>query len=95
MRLQHWDATKEQWRDGPYLLSNEPVHTHWFAQPLEAAKFRLVTTGGGTWPAGNLRLGEIVFHGESLGASHPDAVARRPVAVLFDEQEHDLVPPRS
>ena len=92
MRLQAWDATQEQWQDGPYLLSNEPLHTHWFAQPIEAAKFRLVTSGGGTWPAGNLRLGEIVFHGEVLGASHPDVVARRPVAVLFDEQENDLAP---
>jgi hypothetical protein len=36
---------------------------------------------------GSLRLGEIVFHGEALGCSHPDAAAKRPVAVLFDEQD--------
>jgi hypothetical protein len=34
---------------------------------------------------GNLRLAEVVLHGEKLGPSHPDVAARRPVAVLFDE----------
>ncbi|HLQ46827.1 MAG TPA: hypothetical protein VK137_18930, partial [Planctomycetaceae bacterium] len=67
-----------------------PIHTHWFDHPIEAAKFRFVTTGGGTWPSGNLRLGELVFHGERLGCSHPDAVAKKPLAVLFDENESDL-----
>jgi outer membrane protein assembly factor BamB len=89
-RLQVWDAAKEQWGDGPYLLSDAATHTHYVEKPLEGAKFRLVSTGGGTWPAGNLRLGEVVFHGRALGASHPDAAARRPVAVLFDEKESDL-----
>src|SRR5262249_12325002 len=37
-----------------------------------------------------VRLGELVFHGKVLGPSHPDAVARKPVAVLFDENEADL-----
>jgi hypothetical protein len=36
---------------------------------------------------GNLRLSEVVFHGERLGASHPDVIAQKPVAVLFDEGE--------
>ncbi|MDR3634916.1 MAG: hypothetical protein P4L84_14020 [Isosphaeraceae bacterium] len=90
VRLQWWDAAAEQWRDGPYLLSNAVVHTHRIDPPLDAARFRLTTTGGGTWPAGNVRLGELVFHGESLGCSHPDAVAQRPVAVLFDEREDEL-----
>jgi hypothetical protein len=35
-------------------------------------------------------MGELVFHGERLGASHPDAVAKKPLAVLFDENEADL-----
>jgi hypothetical protein len=92
VRLQFWDVATERWVDGPLLLSNAPTHTHWFDQPVEAAKFRLVSTGGATWPAGNLRLGELVFHGDVLGASHPDVVARNPVAVLFDEKENDLAP---
>ena len=75
------------WRDGPYLLSNAPTHTHWLEKPIEAARFRFVTTGGGTWPAGNIRLGELVFHGQVLGASHPDVLSGHPVAVLFDENE--------
>jgi hypothetical protein len=91
VRLQYWDAAKDQWRDGPYLLSDAAIHTHRFDKPIEAARFRFVSTGGGSCPAGNLRLGELVFHGETLGCSHPDAVAKRPVAVLFDEREEDLV----
>jgi hypothetical protein len=90
IRLQWWDATADRWRDGPYLLSDAATHTHWFKTPIEAARFRFISTGGGTWPAGNLRLGELVFHGENLGSSHPDVVAKRPVAVLFDEREDDL-----
>ncbi|MBC8872630.1 MAG: hypothetical protein H8E44_24615 [Planctomycetes bacterium] len=90
MRLEWWDVAAEAWRDGPYLLSNQARHTHWFDKPLEAAKFRLVSTGGASWPVGNIRWGELVFHGDVLGPSHPDAVANRPVAVLFDEREDDL-----
>ena len=90
MRLQSWDADKEQWQNGPYLLSDAATHTHWVNKPIEAARFRLVSSGGGTWPVGNLRLGEIVFHGQTLGASQPDVVARRALAVLFDEKESDL-----
>ena len=37
-----------------------------------------------------MRLGELVFHGKSLGASHPDVIAHKAVAVLFDEKEEDL-----
>lgn len=90
MRLQYWDPKAEAWRDGPYLLSDQAVHSHVFDKPVESAKFRFVTTGGGSWPANNIRWAELVFHGEALGPSHPDAVANRPVAVLFDEQEDDL-----
>ncbi|MDB5340981.1 MAG: hypothetical protein JWN70_6600 [Planctomycetaceae bacterium] len=98
-RLEWWDATAEKWQTGPYLLfdghaasggGDTVTHTHWFDKPLEAAKFRFVSTGGASWPVGNLRWGELVFHGEVLGPSHPDAVANRPVAVLFDEREDVL-----
>ena len=87
MRLQYWDAEHALWMDGPYLLSDAAVHTHHFAQPIEAARFRFVSSGGGSWPVGNLRLGELVFHGQPLGGSHPDVVAKRPLATLFDEGE--------
>jgi hypothetical protein len=98
-RLQWWDAAAETWRDGPYLLfegndvsqdAATVTHTHWFDTPLEGVKFRFVSTGGASWPVGNLRWGELVLHGEVLGPSHPDAVANRPVAVLFDEKEDVL-----
>lgn len=90
MKLQWWDARGEVWRDGPYLLSNSAVHAHRFDAPIEAAKFRFTTTGGGTWPVGNIRLGELAFHGSVVGPSHPDAVAKKPVAMLFDENEADV-----
>jgi len=90
MRLQWWDAKAEAWRDGPLLLSDAAVHSHVLEAPIEAAKFRFVSTGGGSWPVGNVRLAELVFHGKSLGASHPDSVGGKPLLVLFDERESDL-----
>jgi hypothetical protein len=90
LRMQSWDPAREVWRDGPVFLSDSAIHRHRVDPPLEAARFRFVTTGGGAWPAGNLRLGELVFEGRVLGCSHADAIAGRPVAVLFDERESDL-----
>ena len=89
LRIQWWDAEADEWQDGPQMLSDSATHTHWFDKPLEASKFRLVSTGSGVWPVGNVRLGELVFHGEALGASHRDALAKRPLAVLIDEREND------
>jgi outer membrane protein assembly factor BamB len=80
--LEYWDAARESWVPVQSLLSNAAIHTHRLACPVEASRFRLVMPRG---LQGNLRLGEIVFHGEKLGPSHPDVIARRPVAVLFDE----------
>jgi WD40 repeat protein len=91
LQLEYWKPATEQWvRVGP-LLSNAATHTHVLDAPIEAARFRFSAPPGAYgWPIGNLRLGEIVFHGEDLGCSHPDVIARSPVAVLFDEQESDL-----
>jgi hypothetical protein len=88
--LEYWDAQAASWRQGPRFLSNSATHSHRLEKPISAARFRLVSAGGGSWPVGNLRLGELVFHGKVLGPSHPDAVENRPVAVLFDEREEDL-----
>jgi outer membrane protein assembly factor BamB len=82
VRLEYWDAAAEQWRLVQPLLSNAAVHTHRFAKPVEAARFRIVLP---KLMYGNLRLAQIVLHGEALGPSHPDVIAKRPVAVLFDE----------
>jgi len=90
MRLEWWDAAREVWQPGPYLLADAAIHSHVLEKPIEAAKFRVVSSSAAAWPVGNLRLGELVFHGKVLGPSHPDAVAKRPVAVLFDENEADL-----
>jgi hypothetical protein len=82
--FESWDAAREQWNSVHTLLSDIPVHTHKFAQPVEAARFRIRLPWG---VVGNIRLGEIVFHGDIVGNSHPDAAAKKPVAVLFDEQD--------
>jgi hypothetical protein len=90
VRLQWWDAAADRWLDGPLMLSSTATHTHWFEAPIEASRFRLVSTGGASWPVGNVRLGELVFHGQALGAAHPDVIGKKAVAVLFDERESDL-----
>jgi outer membrane protein assembly factor BamB len=89
--LEYWDAETEQWIHVQPLLSDAAVHTHELTRPIEAARFRIVIPRGFY---SNLRLAEIVLHGETLGASHPDVIARRPVGVLFDESEEfkDIYP---
>ncbi|MER5299394.1 hypothetical protein ABT039_07985 [Streptomyces lasiicapitis] len=90
VRLQWWDTEAGHWVDGPMLLSDKAVHTHMFATPLVASWFRFVTTGGGAWPVGNLRMGELVFHGDVLGNSHRDVVKKRDRATLFEDRASDL-----
>jgi hypothetical protein len=88
--IDYWDAAREAWAPIQPMLSDAAVHTHRFARPVAAARFRLVLPWGA---CGNVRLAQIVFHGRLLRCSHPDVVAKRPLAVLFDEQEdirHDL-----
>ena len=84
-KLEYWNAAEERWEFAQYLLSDSAVHSHRLKKPIEAARFRLVKSDGHAWPAGNVRLAELLLHGDSLGASHPDVTARKPVAVLFDE----------
>ncbi len=81
VRLEYWDAAAERWRSAGRLLSDAAVHSHRLARPAESSRWRLVPSG----LSGNLRLAEVVLHGKAVGPSHPDVVARRPVAVLFDE----------
>jgi len=88
MKLEWWDAAKGAWMPGPYLLADSAWHTHRFEKPLESTRFRLIS--GKTWLYSNVRLGEVVFHGEVLGMAHPDVIANRPVATLFDEYENAL-----
>lgn len=85
--FEFWNPGREIWQTAGRLLSDQATHTHYLKQPVEAARFRL------SLPAafvGNLRISEIMLHGEELGPSHPDSVANRPHAVLFDENESDL-----
>jgi outer membrane protein assembly factor BamB len=80
--LEAWDATAEKWASVQPLLSNAAVHTHKLTTPVEASRFRLAMPWG---LCGNLRVAEIVLHGEKAGPAHPDVAGRRPLAVLFDE----------
>lgn len=89
VRLQYWDLTTRTWRDGPLMLSDYPVHTRRFPA-IQARRFRLASSGGEGWPSGNMRPAELVFHGTSLGNSHPDVRANNTSAVLFDEDEDVL-----
>jgi len=85
MRCEYWDADAERWVFTEYLTSDSAIHRHSLKRPIEAARIRFVKADGHAWPSGNIRLQELMLHGDVLGASHPDVVARRPVAVLFDE----------
>ncbi|MGK5638631.1 WD40 repeat domain-containing protein [Streptomyces sp. URMC 126] len=90
VQLQWWDTKAGIWKDGPKLLSDAgAVHTHTF-EALSSSRFRLRTTGGGGWPVGNIRLGELVFHGSVVGNSHRDVLEGNALAVLFDDREDDV-----
>ena len=85
--FEFWNPGREIWQTGGRLLSDQATHTHYLKQPIDAARFRLSLP---TAFVGNLRISEIMLHGEELGPSHPDSVANKPIAVLFDENESDL-----
>lgn len=90
VQLQWWDTRAGLWKDGPKLLSDAgAVHSHTFGA-LSSSRFRLRTTGGGIWPVGNIRLGELVFHGTAMGNSHRDVLDDHVLAVLFDDREDDV-----
>jgi len=80
--LEYWDAKDELWKPAVKLLSDAAVHSHQLPQPITAARWRIMMPYG---LVGNFRLGEIIFHGELGGCSHPDVAAKKPVAVLFDD----------
>src|SRR5262249_33443256 len=55
--FEYWDAARERWVFVQPLLSDAAVHTHRFARPVEAARFRIVLP---KMLCGNLRLGQVV-----------------------------------
>jgi outer membrane protein assembly factor BamB len=61
--LEYFDAQQNKWVFLQPLLSDSATHTHKFAQPVESTQFRIILPFG---LYGNLRLGEIVLHGETL-----------------------------
>ena len=80
MDVDVWDPAKGRWVPCPPLLSDAAVHTHRFETPIVGTKFRIYGdrwmshepgferpgVGGIGWPVGNLRLGELIFHGKVL-----------------------------
>jgi WD40 repeat protein len=83
-RLESWNPLTEKWQSAGTFYSDRATHSHRLNQPVEASRFRLVLPPG---MCGNLRLGEVILHGQKLGSNHPDVIAKKPVAVLFDEAE--------
>ena len=75
--LEYFDATKNLWVPVQPLLSNSAVHTHKLAQPIEASKFRIMLPWG---VVGNLRLAQIVFHGDVTAAPHPPEPTKKTAA---------------
>lgn len=84
LRLDRWDAAGERWVPVQQLLSDAAIHSHRLEQPVEGFRFRLMLPRG---VVGNIRLAEIILHGQNLGGSHPDVLAKKPVATLVDEGE--------
>lgn len=84
-----WDFQSGRWVPVQALLSDSAVHSHRFTQPAEGSRFRILLPWG---CVGNIRLGEIVLHGQDLGPSHPDVRAGKDVAVVFDDNVDDLKP---
>ena len=92
-KLEYWDATDGKWVFSQYLTSDAAIHTHTLRQPLEAVRFRLTRPDAEGWMESNLRLAEIVFHGDDMGSVWPSAVRdKQAVAVLFDDNLADLKP---
>ena len=87
VKLERWAFDQSRWMPVCPLLSNAAIHSHAVPGGVEGTRFRIVLAGG--FP-GNIRLGELVFHGQDLGPSHPDVRAKRPVAMLFDDNILDL-----
>ncbi len=85
--VEYYDIARGEWVYIQPCISDAAVHTHMFAQPVDATQFRIVLPVG---LCGNLRLGELVFHGELLGPANPDANAKKPLAEIFDEHEEFL-----
>jgi outer membrane protein assembly factor BamB len=82
-----WDGPSARWVTVQPLLSDAPLHSHRFPQAVEGTRFRILLPWG---CVGNVRLGEIRLHGQDLGPSHPDVRAKRPVAIVFDENLTDI-----
>jgi hypothetical protein len=93
IKLEWWNKSAAQWQFHQYLTSNAATHVHKLDTPLTATKIRMAKanpTGTSAWPRGNIYLAEFAFLGKSLGCSAPDVQAKRPVAVLYDEDPTDL-----
>jgi len=71
--LQYWDDATAAWVDGPWLVSDAQTHTHYLEKPIESTKFQFIGKDRFGWPLGNLRFGELVFHGNVVSESRADA----------------------
>ena len=93
MKLEWYNKDTGLWQFHQYLLSDSAIHVHTLDIPCNATKLRLGKSAPSTtaaWPVGNIGLAELALLGTNLGCSHPDVQAKKPVAVLFDEDNTDV-----
>jgi photosystem II stability/assembly factor-like uncharacterized protein len=82
--LQVFDESKGVFVDVQWLTADAARHTHKLDKPVTGSKFRFLGdktpenpgAGGCGWPVGNLRLAELVFHGEVVAP--PPATTKTP-----------------
>jgi len=82
VHIEVWNSEIGVWEFVQKMLSDSSVHYHELNSPVVGRKFRIISPPG---LVGNIRLGEIVFFGEVIGPAHPDVLAKKDVATLFDE----------
>jgi len=67
--FEFYDSERKVWNPAASLLSDAPIHTHRLQAPVESTRFRLRLPCP---MSGNLRLGEVVLHGEVSGTVAPE-----------------------
>jgi len=85
-RFDYWDNEKQIWVKLTDIYANKAIHSHKF-EPIVANKFRILLPWG---VVGNLRMSEIILHGESAGIAHSEVRIGKATATMYDENNPDL-----
>jgi len=82
----YWDDDAQVWIKATDIYSNSEIHTHKF-EPVVSSRFRILLPWG---VVGNLRMTEIIIHGESAGIAHKEVREGKPTATMYDENNPDV-----